>query len=86
MATFKTVKKTEMPRRTAKGSSMLASRMREYEGFVLALTANEAGKLEVEERETPRAVAVRISRAGARLGKKLDVRSTPEAVYFALAD
>lgn len=60
--------------------------MREYEGYVLALKANDAGKLEVEERESVRAVAVRITRAGKRLGKKLDVRTTPEAVYFALAD
>lgn len=66
----------------------LAQRMREYDEYILMLKGDEAGMLQPapDDDESVRGLALRISRAGKRLGKKLDVRSTDKAVYFSIID
>ncbi|MCC7362879.1 MAG: hypothetical protein IT303_00785 [Dehalococcoidia bacterium] len=86
MAKFSKVKKGDMPKVRRQGGR-LAARMREYDEYILSLKPDEAGMLEPgDDEESVRGLALRISRAGKRLGKKLDVRSTEKAVYFSLLD
>lgn len=87
MAKFSKVKRSEMPRVRRQGGR-LAARMREYDEYILALKGDEAGMLEPskEDEESVRGLALRISRAGKRLGKRLDVRSSDRAVYFTIIE
>lgn len=85
MVTFQKIKKDSMPPSRPRAYTSTA-RQREYEGYILALKAGEAGKLEPEDGETTRGLAVRLTRAASRLGKAVDVRAAEDAVYFALAD
>ena len=59
-------------------------RMAEYEGFLDRVKKGQVGKLTPAARETPRGVAVRISRAGKRVGKAVDAWVVDGVVYFKL--
>jgi hypothetical protein len=60
----------------------LAARMAEYEGFVNGVKKGQVGKLSPSSGETARGVVLRISRAGKRLGRSIDVWVVDGAVYF----
>ena len=59
-------------------------RMTEYEGFLDRVKKGQVGKLIPAARDTPRGVAVRISRAGKRVGKAVDAWVVDGVVYFKL--
>jgi len=81
MAAFTVIDATQAPRRLRQ-SGRLAERMAEYEGFVNGVKKGQVGKLSPSAEESPRAVAVRVSRAGKRLGRSVDVWVVDGAVYF----
>ena len=56
--------------------------MAEYEGFVNSMKKGTVGKLSPSSAETARAVAVRVSRAGKRLGRSVDVWVVDGVGYF----
>jgi len=56
--------------------------MAEYEGFVNGVKKGQVGRLSPSSGETLRAVAVRVSRAGKRLKRSVNVWYGDEAVYF----
>jgi hypothetical protein len=58
--------------------------MVEYEGYVASLKKGQAGKLVPDPTESPRSIALRVSRAAKRLGRPLDVWTVDDAVYFRL--
>lgn len=83
MAEFAVIKRSEAPRRpTTPGP--LRSRMAEYEGYVASLKKGQAGKLVPAGDESLRAVALRVSRAGQRLARPIEVWTVDGAVYFRL--
>jgi len=59
--------------------------MAEYERFVNGVKEGRVGKLHPSAGETARSVAVRVSRAGKRLGKAVDTWVVDGVVYFKLA-
>ena len=59
-----------------------AVRMRQYEDFVNQVGPDEAGKLTPEGDETTRNLAMRVSRAARRVGKKADTWTRDGVVYF----
>lgn len=83
MAEFSVIKESEAPRPNRQ-SGRLASRMREYEKYVDGVPAGKVGKLSPSRGETPRGVALRISRAGKRMGKSINTWVVDDVVYFAI--
>lgn len=81
MAEFTVIKESEAPR-PSRQSGRLASRMREYEKYVSGVKKSEVGKLTPSRGETPRGVALRISRAGKRMNKSVNTWVVEETVYF----
>ncbi len=81
MAKFTTIKADKAPQ-PAKQSGQFASRMREYEGYVKDVKRGEVGKLEPGRNESPRGLALRVSRAAKRLGKQADTWVVDKDVYF----
>ena len=78
MATFSVIDAAQAPRPRGR----LVARMAQYEGFVNGVKNGKVGQLSPSSAETPRAVAVRVSRAGKRLGRSVDVWVMDGAVYF----
>ena len=60
----------------------LTARMRQYEEYVNAVMPDEAGKLTPEKGESPRGVALRVSRAAKRVNKAADTWVRDGSVYF----
>jgi hypothetical protein len=58
--------------------------MAEYEGYVASLKKGQAGRLIPSDGESPRAVALRVTRAAQRLARPMDVWVLDGAVYFRL--
>ncbi len=83
MADFSVVKKKDAPRPTRQ-SGRLALRMREYDKYVESLKAEDAGRLIPAKGESARGVALRISRAGKRVGRPVDTWVSDGTVYFSL--
>jgi len=82
MADFSVIKDSEAPR-PARQTGRLAARMREYEKHVHdSVGAGRTGKLIPSANETPRGVALRISRAAKRSGKAIDTWVVDNTVYF----
>lgn len=81
MAEFTVIKDTEAPR-PARQTGRLAARMREYEHYVQQVKQGQAGKLVPAKGETPRAIAMRVSRAAKRLGKSANTWVKDGVVYF----
>ena len=58
-------------------------RMREYEGYVASVRSGRVGKLQpAGPDETPRGLALRITRAGRRLGRRVRTWIDGDIVYF----
>lgn len=84
MVEFSVLRKGQAPR-PARQSGRLGARMREYETYVTSLKGDEEGKLVPSGGETARGVALRISRAGKRMGKSIDTWVVDGVVYFKVA-
>ncbi|MCC6381124.1 MAG: hypothetical protein IT304_01390 [Dehalococcoidia bacterium] len=56
--------------------------MREYEKYIDSVTAGKVGKLTPSKGESARGVALRISRAGKRVGKSVNTWVVDGVVYF----
>ena len=80
MPTFDTLSIGEARARSATGKR--AALLREYAGYIERVGPGEAGRLELGEGETTQAVRRRLSLAAEALGKRLEIRRTPGAVYF----
>lgn len=76
------VARAPQPKKTPRS---LARRMAEYDAYVSSVKKGQVGKLSPSAGESPRAVAVRVSRAGKRLGHSIDVWVVDGAVYFGLS-
>lgn len=81
MVQFSTVKASAAPS-PIKQTGRPSVSMRQYEDFVNAVGADEAGKLTPEEGETTRSLAMRVARAAKRVGKTADTWTRDDAVYF----
>lgn len=81
MAEFTVVKEAEAPRPTRQ-TGRLATRMREYEKYIDSVTTGRVGKLTPSKGESARGVALRISRAGKRVGKTVNTWVVDGVVYF----
>ena len=84
MAEFSVVKESDAPR-PARQTGRLAARMREYEKFVDSVGAGKVGKLVPAKGESPRGIALRVSRAGKRSGKSVNTWVVNDVVYFSPA-
>ncbi len=84
MPTFEVLSAKEAPERPRRPGAS-AQRQREYEGYVNGLGRGRVGRLAPGRDETPRAVAVRVSRAARRVGKEVETWVVDGIVYFKLA-
>ena len=83
MAEFSVVKEADAPR-PARQTGRLALRMREYEKYIDQVKSGQVGKLSPSRGESPRGVALRVSRAGKRIGKAVNTWVVDGIVYFSL--
>ncbi len=81
MATFSVIDAVKAPR-PLRQNGRLAARMAEYENFVKGVKKGQVGKLSPSSGETPRSVAVRVTRAGTRIGRSVDAWVVDGLVYF----
>jgi hypothetical protein len=82
MADFSVIKESDAPRPTRQ-TGRLAARMREYEKYVHdSVGTGKVGKLAPSRSETPRGLALRISRAAKRSGRAIDTWVVDNVVYF----
>jgi hypothetical protein len=83
MAEFSVVKEEDAPR-PIRQTGRLAVRMREYEKYLDSVTAGRVGKLVPAKGESPRGIALRVSRAGKRSGRPVSTWVVDGVVYFSL--
>lgn len=83
MAEFSVVKESDAPR-PVRQTGRLAARMREYEKYVETVTAGKVGRLTPSRGESPRGIALRVSRAGKRVGKPVSTWVADGVVYFSI--
>ncbi|MGE5596507.1 MAG: hypothetical protein ACM3S1_10800 [Hyphomicrobiales bacterium] len=81
MAEFTVIKETEAPR-PARQTGRLAARMREYEKYLDSVSPGKAGKLVPAKGESPRGVALRVSRAAKRSNRTVNTWVSDGIVYF----
>jgi hypothetical protein len=81
VATFSVIDASKAPPRT-KASGRLKARMAQYDGFLAGVKKGQVGTLTPEANETVRGVALRISRAGKRVGTPVDAWAVDGVVYF----
>ncbi len=84
MAEFAVIKDSEAPR-PARQTGRLAARMREYEKFIDAVGPGKVGKLSPAKGETPRGIALRVSRAAKRANKSAETWVVDGTVYFKIS-
>jgi hypothetical protein len=83
MAEFSVVKEADAPR-PARQTGRLAARMREYEKYVDQVRSGQVGKLSPSRGESPRGIALRVSRAGKRRSKSVNTWVVDGVVYFSV--
>lgn len=81
MAKFSKISRKDAPQ-PARQSGRLSSRMQQYEDYVKGLKSGEVGKLLPEEGESPRGLALRISRAAKRINSQITTWVVDGTVYF----
>lgn len=81
MAEFAVIKESDAPR-PSRQTGRLAARMREYEKFVEGVPGGKVGKLTPGRGETPRGVALRVSRAAKRMNRSINTWVVDDVVYF----
>jgi hypothetical protein len=59
--------------------------MREYEKYVESVQSGKVGKLAPSRGETPRGIALRVSRAGKRVNKSVNTWVVDGVVYFTVS-
>jgi len=84
MAEFTVVKEADAPR-PARQTGRLAARMREYEKYIESVRSGQVGKLAPSRGESARGVALRVSRAGKRVGKSVNTWVVDGTVYFSIS-
>ena len=84
MAEFRVIKEADAPR-PARQTGRLAARMREYEKHVEEVKRNTVGELTPSRGESPRGIALRVSRAGKRVGKSVNTWVVDGVVYFSVS-
>jgi hypothetical protein len=84
MAEFSVVAEKDAPRPTRQ-TGRLAHRMREYEKYVESVQSGKVGKLAPSRGETPRGIALRVSRAGKRVNKSVNTWVVDGVVYFTVS-
>ena len=84
MVKFTTIKAAAAPG-PMRQTGRLTARMRQYEDYVNSVKSDEAGRLAPEEGETPRGLALRVSRAAKRIGKTADTWVRDGSVYFVVS-
>jgi hypothetical protein len=84
MAQFRVLPEKDAPKPTRQ-TGRLAARMREYETFVTSVKSGQVGELTPNEGETARGLALRVSRAGKRIGRNIDTWVVNGVVYFRVA-
>ena len=83
MANFKVISEKDAPK-AIKSSGRLQQRMQEYERYVSQVGAGQVGEITPDENESPRGIALRISRAARRAGKDVRTWVSDGNVYFKL--
>ena len=81
MAKFAVIAQKDAPK-PIRQTGRLKSRMAEYDNYITQLGARDAGCLVPDDGETARGVALRVSRAGKRIGKTVDTWVVDGKVYF----
>ncbi len=81
MAKFSKVARKEAPP-PARQSGQHSARMRQYEDYVKGLKSGEVGKLVPESGESPRGLALRVSRAAKRVNSKVTTWVVDGTLYF----
>jgi hypothetical protein len=81
MAKFTIVKEKDAPK-PIRQSGSLAHRMREYERYVDSVADGSVGRLTPADGETPRSIALRVSRAAKRMDRPIDTWIVDNIVYF----
>ncbi len=81
MAKFSKISRKDAPQPTRQ-SGRLSSRMRLYEDYVSKLKSGEVGKLIPDSDESPRGLALRVSRAAKRANKQVITWVVGGTVYF----
>lgn len=84
MATFTVIDAASAPKPNRQAGA-LAARMAEYDGYVAGVKKGQVGKLQPAANESPRGLALRVSRAGKRLGKPVDTWVVDGVLYFRVA-
>jgi hypothetical protein len=84
MAQFSVLKEADAPRPTRQ-TGRLAARMREYERYVEQVGSGKVGRLSPTREESARGVALRVSRAGKRVGRSVNTWVVDNQVYFSVA-
>jgi hypothetical protein len=80
MADFAVIDAAKAPR--PHRPNVLAKRMAEYEGYVLAVKKGQVGRLAPSVGETARGLALRIGRAARRVGKRVTSWVADDVLYF----
>ena len=80
MPRFETIPVAEAQLQSATGKR--AELLREYGGYLSAVAAGEAGKLQAGEGESPTAVRRRLGAAAKAVGKKVAIRRSGDTIYF----
>ena len=81
VAEFSVIKASEAPA-PPKQTGRLRARMGQYDAFVAAVGAGKVGKLTPAADESARGVALRVSRAGKRVGKSVNTWVADGIVFF----
>ena len=81
MATFSVIDAASAPKPNRQAGA-LAARMAEYDAYVSDVKKGQVGKLTPAANESPRGLALRVSRAAKRLGKKADTWVVDGVLYF----
>lgn len=82
MATFEAISEKQAPQQPKKTSGRLGERMIEYDGYIRSVKKAEVGRLIPSPNETSRGIALRLSRAGKRIGIKVETWVVEDQVYF----
>ena len=83
MAKFTKIARMDAPE-PSKTSGRVNVRMRQYEDYVQSIKVGDVGKLQIEGNETPRGIAMRLSRAARRTNVAIDTWTVDNSVYFQL--
>lgn len=81
MAEFSVVDAAKAPARPRPSSSFVR-RMTEYDAYVAGVKKGQVGRLAASDGETARGIALRIKRAGVRIGKPVETWVVDGVTYF----